>query len=367
MKPLFLLGEAKGHNEAAINRGFVGAAGVELLKMLDEAKVITLTSEDFSFISKFWNEGKPEYIDMIWNMHPELYRTNVFQLHPPGNKLESFCGPKAEGIDGYPALLKSKYVRKEFQYELDRLGDELLAVDPNLVVALGNTALWALCGTTGVGKLRGATRLSTHTVSGFKVLPTYHPSGILRQWENRPPTILDFMKAAREAQFPEIRRLPREIWIEPTLEDLEVFYERYIVGSRSLSVDIETAGSRITCIGFAPSKQHALVIPFDDERSKSGCYWPTQHDELQAWRFVRRILTDRTIPKLFQNGLYDIAFLWRSVRIPVLGAEHDTMLLHHALQPESLKSLDFLGSIYTDEGSWKRDRRMKVKTIGRDK
>jgi len=43
----------------------------------------------------------------------------------------------------------------------------------------------------------------------------------------------------------------------------------------------------------------------------------------------------------------------------------DTMLLHHALQPESLKSLGFLGSVYSDEGSWKQLRRGRT-TIKRD-
>ena len=46
------------------------------------------------------------------------------------------------------------------------------------------------------------------------------------------------------------------------------------------------------------------------------------------------------------------------------GASEDTMLLHHALQPESLKSLGFLGSVYTDEGSWKGMR--KTETIKAD-
>jgi len=40
------------------------------------------------------------------------------------------------------------------------------------------------------------------------------------------------------------------------------------------------------------------------------------------------------------------------------------MLLHHALQPESLKGLGFLGSIYTDESNWKLMR--KSTTIKRD-
>jgi hypothetical protein len=40
------------------------------------------------------------------------------------------------------------------------------------------------------------------------------------------------------------------------------------------------------------------------------------------------------------------------------------MLLHHALQPESLKGLGFLGSVYTDEGNWKQMR--NVGTVKRD-
>ena len=80
---------------------------------------------------------------------------------------------------------------------------------------------------------------------------------------------------------------------------------------------------------------------------------------------VRDILVDGSIPKLFQNGLYDISFLWRAYGIGVRGTVHDTMLLSHALQPESLKGLAYLGSIYTDHGAWKSERRME--TIGRDK
>lgn len=364
MKPIALVGEAFGENEVKTKTPFVGASGIELLKMLHEADVIELTQIDFDYLNKFWNTSDPSNIDMIWRLHPEVYRTNVFAQHPPGNHIEFFCGPRAEGIPGYPALTKAKYCRKEFVHELERLGDELADLDPNLVVALGNTPLWALCGTTGVSKLRGTTRLSTHTATGFKVLSTYHPAAVLRQWELRPTTVIDLSKAKRESAFPEIRRPEREIWIDPTLEDLEIFYAAHIVGCKILGVDVETSGSQITRVGFAPSKGIAIVIPFHDQRRKGRSYWASADDESKAWSFVRRVLGDRSIRKVFQNGLYDIAFFWRSIGIPTLGATDDTMLLHHALQPESLKGLGFLGSIYTDETSWKSER--KTATIKRD-
>jgi hypothetical protein len=52
-------------------------------------------------------------------------------------------------------------------------------------------------------------------------------------------------------------------------------------------------------------------------------------------------------------------FLWRRYGITVPFAQDDTMLAHHALQPEMEKGLGFLGSIYSDEASWKFMRKEK--------
>lgn len=337
MSSIAIVGEAWGQDEERARAPFVGYSGSELTRMLDEAGI----------------------------HRSSCLLTNVFNIHPPGNKVEWFCGPKAEAIPGYPALTKSKYVRQEFSDELDRLREEIDSCAPNIIIALGNTASWALLGRTTISKYRGTTGISTHTAPGYKVLATYHPAAVCRQWELRPVTVLDLMKALRESEYPELRRTPREVWIEPTLADLETFYEQHIAGASILSVDIETAGDQITCIGFAPSPAVALVVPVSDKRRKARSYWPTGEDEKAAWEFIRRVLGSSDPPKLFQNGLYDIAFLWRAYGIRVMGATHDTMLLHHALQPESLKGLGFLGSIYCDEGAWK-EMREKVTTIKRD-
>lgn len=361
MNSVLFLGEAYGENEARISRGFVGAAGVELLRMSAEAGLLTLTPTDHEYINKFWSEGKPELLDCVWNLHPEVYRTNVFNQRPPGNKLEWFCGPKTTAIADFPALVKGKYVRGEFAHELERLADELCDLNPNLVICLGNCALWAMAGTTGISKLRGTTLLSTKTATGFKLLPTYHPAAVLRQWELRPITVMDLAKAKREAEFPEVRRPKREIWIEPTLEDLEEFYERFIQRCNILSVDIENPGGPISCVGFAPSKSVALVVPFTIHKRS---YWKTSSEELKAVKWVRNVLEDAFIPKSFQNSTYDLAVLYRWWGIKVKGCKHDPMLLHHALQPESLKSLGFLGSIYSSEVAWKANH--KAGTIKRD-
>jgi len=332
-----LVGEAWGEYEARERAPFVGPSGQELTRMLAEAGI----------------------------HRADCFLTNVFNLRPTNNDIETLCGGKANALPGYPALVKGKYVRAEYGRELERLGDDLLAINPNVVVALGNTPLWALCGKTGISKIRGTTLASTHTVAGYKTLPTFHPAAIMRQWELRPIAVVDLMKANKESAYAEIRRPRREIWIEPSIADLWAFKTAHIDGCGILSTDIETAGNQITCVGFAPNPRVSIVIPFVDPRRKGRSYWTTEADERAAWDFVAGLLSDPNIPKLFQNGLYDIAFIWRTTGIKVRGATHDTMLLHHALQPEMLKGLGFLASVYADEGAWK-DMRKHSTTIKRD-
>jgi uracil-DNA glycosylase len=133
-KPVLFVGEAFGEAEAKLGVGLVGASGVELLRMLDTAGVIKFDRADHGRISQYFSTGNPHNIDRIWANHQYFVRrTNVFNQHPPGNRLEYFCGPKAEGIPGYVALVPGKYVRRSYLHELDRLGDEILDLDGNWV------------------------------------------------------------------------------------------------------------------------------------------------------------------------------------------------------------------------------------------
>jgi len=187
----------------------------------------------------------------------------------------------------------------------------------------------------------------------------------MRQWDLRAVTVLDLAKAKRESEFPEVRRPERTVYIDPSLEDLEWYYEQHLRSAESIAADIETAHDQITCIGFAPGPSSAIVIPFVDPRKPNASFWSTPEQEQAAWSFVRRVLALRC-RKTFQNGLYDVHFLRRSYGIVVENWEDDTMLLHHSLQPESEKGLAFLGSVYTNEASWKLMRSRGKTTIKRD-
>lgn len=336
MTGIMLIGEAWGEHEARQRTAFVGPTGYLLNNLLDEAGI----------------------------RRADCYLTNVFNVKPYMNKIENMCGPKEYGLIGYPSLLPSKHVRGEFKTELLRLGREVQQVKPNVIVALGNTAMWAMLGKTRIGALRGVVQMSSHTKAGFKVLPTYHPAAVFKQWSLRTLVTMDLIKARRESMYPDIRRPKREIWIEPTLEDIYEFDRRYLQSCERVAVDIETVGQVITCIGFAPTPDVAIVVPFLDPRRTGRNYWGDTETYYAAFNLVRDILS-RPTPKVFQNGLYDITFIYRAWGIKVRGATHDTMLLHHALQPESLKGLGFLGSVYTDEGAWKLMRKKKS-TIKRE-
>jgi uracil-DNA glycosylase len=337
---IMLVGEAWGEAEAEARQPFIGKSGWLIKQLLSQVGI--------------------EYRDCAV--------TTVFNLRPPGsNDVINLCGAKPEGIKGMPALVKGKFARAEYTPELARLYGEINDENPNLIIALGATAAWALLGTSGIRAIRGAPIGTTSPASAatgvslsrtFKVLPTYHPAAVLREWSLRPIVLADLDKARRQSQDPSIVRPSREIWVEPTLEDLQAYEQEYILPARRLSIDIETKGDQITCIGFAPSISSAIVIPFWSKAQKDGNYWRTAAEEMRAWAYVKRWCKMK--PSVFQNGLYDIHRLWRTYGIACTLADADTMLCHHALQPEMEKGLGFMGTVYTEEASWKFMSRMET-------
>ena len=269
--------------------------------------------------------------------------------------------------NSYKALLKegksrSKFpvngfgfLKEEYEGEIDRLETELNACKPNVIIAMGSIALWALTGLDKIGTYRG-TVLKSNLTGGTKVLPTFSPSAVIRNFDFRPVVLSDIKKAVAESETPDIKIKERELWIEPNIEDLNKFEEQYIREDNEaspLSFDIETSGGFITCIGFAPSDSVALVIPFKDTRNDLQNYWKDNKHEQQAWAWVKRILENEKITKVAQNQTYDVSWLSYKQNINVKGKIHDTMHAQHALQPEQQKGLGFLGSIYTNEGAWK--------------
>lgn len=172
---LVLVGEAPGADEVRLGSPFVGRSG----RLLDEA------------------------LTTIGVERATLLVANVFRRQPPGNKVGHFFASRRKARTEGGALAEawgpfgtSDYCRAEFAGELDYLRQVLSDWRPAVIVALGRTPLWALTGLGGIASLRGQI-LPGRLVAGVPVLPTYHPSFLLRgQWSLVPVFQADLRQAA---------------------------------------------------------------------------------------------------------------------------------------------------------------------------
>ena len=406
---ILLLGEALHQGELEVRKPFVGSPGKELWSMLGEAfpDVQPELHAEATSLQRYgpaWARKREE-----WLAAAGIAMTSVFNFVPAGGKLEALCGSKKEMGKGYdyPAIAHGKYLYERYLPDVWRVHGEIISARPTLIVAAGTSACWALLRATNIGNIRGTVSESIGLPTGvsaaagtgtavvgpdeakgartgvraagrgegqgegqgqavrFKVLPTFHPAAVLYAWANRPIMVMDLLKAKRESAFADIRRPARQVLISPTLEEIREWINQTLEQApRVLSVDIETAAGQITCIGFGRSRMSAMVVPFWNPSSPQGSYWPSPAAELEAWRLVELLLQSK-IPKLFQNGMYDLQYITK-MGLKVSACLEDSMLLHHSLFPEMKKGLGFLGSVYTNEPAWKLMRVEKADTEKKD-
>lgn len=290
--------------------------------------------------------------------------TNVFNEQLPENEVANWTAPLAEARSGGFADLPpvaGGTLRPEYRHHLTRLAEELADVRPDVVVPLGGTALWAFTGQTNISQMRGAVVSASRILPGVKLVPTYHPAFVMRQWKFFGTVVLDFQKAVREAELGRsIIRPVRKLLLEPTIPDIRAFRKEHLSGSGLISCDIETGWGMITCIGFAQDTENAICIPFVDLRQPDKSYWRHSSEEAVAWDEVQEIL-EGPAPKLGQNyGAYDAFWLLDKYGIRTNNMTHDTRLLHHALFPESPKDLASMGATYGSQGAWKTMRQKKA-------
>jgi uracil-DNA glycosylase len=340
------IAEAPGENELRAGQPLVGASGQEFRAMCRLAGIDPDTTFRGNVISIRGNNSS--FDEFLVGKRDQAALAGIAG-DPPGGTLWDNWGVRNP-------IRASGYLHPGLWHELPRLHAELVAHRPNVICALGGIALWALAHTSAISKLRGATRQGSGPFREFKLVPSYHPMMVLRDWSLRPICVLDYMKVLWESAHAGIVRKPRRIVIVEHPQEILALLE----GARRIAVDVETRGGTITSISFSPSSALAVVVPFT---SADGSSTYSNECELELWKNVRRTLADRTREFIFQNGLYDIQYLWKSHGIPVPGAVADTMIAHHAMYPEMAKALGFLGSVYTDLPAWKPMRKQgKVQT-----
>ncbi|BBG65820.1 uracil-DNA glycosylase, family 4 [Hydrogenimonas sp.] len=143
---LMFVGEGPGAQEDTTGRPFVGRAGELLTKMIENAIEIPRSS---------------------------VYIANIVKCRPPNNRVPT----PEEAYTCLPYLMK--------QIEL---------VSPKVVVALGATAYHYLTGDkSGITKVRG----EVIETGSYQLVPTYHPSYLLRNPSAKKEVYQDLLKIKR--------------------------------------------------------------------------------------------------------------------------------------------------------------------------
>lgn len=240
---------------------------------------------------------------------------------------------------------------------LDTLRSEIAAVQPTVIIALGNLALQALTGMSGSMKWRGSVLNALETFGRVKVVPTIAPNMVLKMWEWRPLALRDLKRAFDESAYPEIRKPAWSFTIRPSFEAvmsiLGALQDKVEQGPYKLSVDIETRAGFTACIGIAWSSLDALCIPLMAVGAPEG-YWSAEQ-ESAIYDALRYLLQHPNAVIIGQNFGYDVQYLAvEAGMFPKVSL--DTMLMQHVYLLGMKKGLDFIASLYCEYYAyWKDD------------
>lgn len=337
---MMLVGEAPGYEEEQKGLPFQGASGQELNRMLHEAGIT----------------------------RSEVFLTNVCRLRPPNNDLSHFIAKAKKDVTAQHIQLRGRSVLKPVYDGVELLRKEIAMVQPNIIVALGATPLWALTGVNGITKWRGSMLYSSDMGVPTKVIPTLHPAYVLRDWSSRAVTINDLRRAAK---FRDGSAYPKPAWnfrIRPSFElvkDILATIRRLLdQGHTRISFDLETRGGHIACAGLSWTLVDAICIPFMCVESRDG-YWNADH-EAEIVCLLYAILTHPNAQVVGQNILYDAQYTYRHWHF-VPRVTQDCMISQHSIFSDLPKSLAFQASMYCKYYVyWKDEGKNWDKSLGEE-
>ena len=317
---IMLVGEAWGAEEERQREPFVGASGAELNRMLHEAGIL----------------------------RSECFTTNLVNARPPMNDMAAWVATKKKDITSQHIPLRDRMVLPLVVAGYQQLLTEIAACQPNLIIAFGNYAMWALTGKWGILKWRGS-HLQMEGEGMPKVIPTIRPKDVLREWSNRAAVLNDLRRAKREMQTKTYTPPAWNFRIKPTFQQtitiLQELLNRLAVEDLWLELDLETNSGHIACCGISWSKLDAICIPLMTSANRAG-YW-TEEEEGQIVWMIYQVLTHPRAKVRLQNGLYDAQYTYRSWHF-IPRVAQDTMISQHAIFSDLQKSLAFQASMYAE-------------------
>lgn len=266
-----------------------------------------------------------------------------------------FVPPNPKKGRKIPFGVRAKNADVDLQQQFDWLRQEIRDINPNVILALGSTALWALTGLNGISDYRG----SILSGLGYKVVPTYDPKGLSFQEQgefsgfwNKHVILFDFVRAKEQSSFPEINRPYRKLTIIKSSYQLQDYWNRHKNYSRP-AVDIEARGSCLPfCIGISFSPEEGICIPLWNKGETESVVQISNNDMVEIWIILAEILASNDV--VGQNFKYDHDKI-RRIGFEVRSLKSDTMFKAFTISPELPKGLAFLASIYTEEPFYKND------------
>lgn len=313
---ILIVGEYPGADELWKGIPFQGSAGTELARMLHEAGIV-ISECRTAYVYPWKTTGHQELLALTKNKGLIIDATEF--------RDKKYCTPRVlKGI----AFLEEEIARHK----------------PKVIITLGEMALWALTGEITLTNWRGSHLM--HIASGIRLIPTYTPQMVQRNWEWRMFVVRDLSRVQAYRLNPDAYNPQWDFIIRPSYSDtmqiLDDLYAKAKLGVITLSLDIETICRHISCLGIAWSKSKALCIPFMDQGKH---YWE-EHEEIAIIQALKTLLTHSNVYSVGQNfaGYDNQHFAKHWGFTPNLG--FDTMLAQHTLFPGMAKSLDVLSSLY---------------------
>lgn len=310
------VGEAPGETEVQTGVPFTGTSGKLLRYMMSKSGI------------------NPD----------RCYITNVIKERPPDNNIAHFI----EFRGGTKGSVTEKEGYREYESELY---EELSHVSANLIVALGNTPLYALCRLREIEKRRGSVYPSIESLGSRKVLPMIHPAAAARQYKYRYSIWFDMHKALRESRSPEISYLSREMIVLKDLDHILATLGALSQGG-AVACDIEVVSGRLYCLALAPSPTLVYCIPFETQ----GPLW-TPTEETQIFNALQEFLRSPSTTKVFHNAMFDVYWLWENYGLETYNYD-DTMIAMGIAFPDFRKGLDSVASFFTSEPYYKDEGKL---------
>jgi uracil-DNA glycosylase family 4 len=317
---IMLVGEAWGEEEERAGEPFAGPSGQELNRLLQEAGLY----------------------------RTDCFVTNLVNRRPPNNYLGAWIPTKKKDITAAHVRLRDKMVLPLVVEGYDQLLSEIKMVEPNVIVACGNAALWALTGKWGIMNWRGSMLSSDSLPSRYKVIPTIHPAAVLREWKLRRSVLEDLRRVKREYTSREYNLPNWQFRIRPTfsqvIETFDALRDRAERGEEVwLDFDIETRSGHIECFSVSWSREDAICVPIMAYDGGEG-YWSLEEETHIVWA-TYRLLTHKNVRVRAQNGLYDAQYVHRWWGF-LLRIGQDTMISQHAVFSDLPKALHYQASLY---------------------